>query len=590
MAVNSVVMNKLVVLGFVLLGLLASTLSQAAWNPDWKQRVKIGLNTAPEGLPISAVVDSVPVLVRLHTGNFQFVEAKPDGTDLRFIASDDKTPLKFHIEKFDGLNELALIWVQLPRLAAGSKDDFIWLYYGNPAAAAGDDAKGSYDAAQGLVYHFSEREASPQDSTANANHAARSTARVSGSGLIGGSLGFDGASELALPPAPSLKSGANGLTLSFWIKPTDAADAAIYTQTDGAAPLRVSVRGGKLVAQSGALTATASSPLNPGAWQHVAVVAKDGLAIYLGGQESVRVAGSVPDLNGAAVVGKGFKGELDEFQVSTTARSVDWIKTAALSQGQDQKLVVYGLPEGDEAEGDTGPSYLKILLGAVTLDGWIVIGILMVMFVVSVFVMISKAMFVSRVAKDNQRFMAQFEKLLGSVRSDTPTDEDIAKERAAASNFRNSQLHRLYTAGIGELRGRFEAYRLAGRSMNISEQSLAAIRATVDARLVRELQRLNSKMVLLTIAIAGGPFLGLLGTVVGVMITFAAIAAAGDVNVNAIAPGIAAALVATVAGLAVAIPALFGYNYLSGRIGELTSDMQVFVDELTTRIAENHSV
>jgi len=61
-------------------------------------------------------------------------------------------------------------------------------------------------------------------------------------------------------------------------------------------------------------------------------------------------------------------------------------------------------------------------------------------------------------------------------------------------------------------------------------------------------------MVMLTIAISGGPFLGLLGTVIGVMITFAAIAAAGDVNVNAIAPGIAAALAATVAGLAVAIP------------------------------------
>jgi biopolymer transport protein ExbB len=73
-------------------------------------------------------------------------------------------------------------------------------------------------------------------------------------------------------------------------------------------------------------------------------------------------------------------------------------------------------------------------------------------------------------------------------------------------------------------------------------------------------------MVLLTIAISGGPFLGLLGTVVGVMITFAAIAAAGDVNVNSIAPGIAAALLATVAGLAVAIPALFGYNYLASRI------------------------
>ena len=124
----------------------------------------------------------------------------------------------------------------------------------------------------------------------------------------------------------------------------------------------------------------------------------------------------------------------------------------------------------------------------------------------------------------------------------------------------------------------------------MSAASLSAIRATVEATMIREIQRLNSQMVVLTISIAGGPFLGLLGTVVGVMITFAAIAAAGDVNVNAIAPGIAAALVATVAGLAVAIPALFAYNYLIGRIQALTADMQVFVDELTTRIAENHSV
>jgi biopolymer transport protein ExbB len=95
-------------------------------------------------------------------------------------------------------------------------------------------------------------------------------------------------------------------------------------------------------------------------------------------------------------------------------------------------------------------------------------------------------------------------------------------------------------------------------------------------------------MVLLTIAISGGPFLGLLGTVVGVMITFAAIAATGDVNINAIAPGIAAALLATVAGLAVAIPALFGYNYLSSRIKEIVADMNVFQDEFITRVAEHY--
>ena len=103
---------------------------------------------------------------------------------------------------------------------------------------------------------------------------------------------------------------------------------------------------------------------------------------------------------------------------------------------------------------------------------------------------------------------------------------------------------------------------------------------------MRETQKLNSMLVLLTIAISGGPFLGLLGTVVGVMITFAAIAAQGDVNVNAIAPGIAAALAATVAGLIVAIPALFGYNYLLSRVKEITSDMHVFIDEFVTKIAE----
>ena len=83
----------------------------------------------------------------------------------------------------------------------------------------------------------------------------------------------------------------------------------------------------------------------------------------------------------------------------------------------------------------------------------------------------------------------------------------------------------------------------------------------MNTTILRENQRLQKQMVLLTIAIAGGPFIGLFGTVMGVMITFAEVALAGNVDVNAIAPGISAALVATVAGLAVAIPCLFGYNY-----------------------------
>jgi biopolymer transport protein ExbB len=120
----------------------------------------------------------------------------------------------------------------------------------------------------------------------------------------------------------------------------------------------------------------------------------------------------------------------------------------------------------------------------------------------------------------------------------------------------------------------------------LSAEALSVIRVMLDSILVRESQRLNDKMVLLTIAIAGGPFLGLLGTVVGVMITFAVIAASGDVNINSIAPGIAAALLATVAGLAVAIPALFAYNYLLVQIKDVVADMRVFSDEFLAMLVE----
>ena len=206
-----------------------------------------------------------------------------------------------------------------------------------------------------------------------------------------------------------------------------------------------------------------------------------------------------------------------------------------------------------------------------TIDAKVVIGILAVMFAISVYVMVQKARLVSVTDKDNKRFLARFQ---------SAGNDLLSLDKGA--NFPNSTLYKLYAAGLREIRKREHE----GQELALSGASMDAIKAAIDADLVRETQKQNAGMVLLTIAISGGPFLGLLGTVVGVMITFAAIAAAGDVNVNAIAPGIAAALLATVAGLAVAIPALFGYNYLASRIKNITIAMQIFVDEFVTRTAE----
>ncbi len=97
---------------------------------------------------------------------------------------------------------------------------------------------------------------------------------------------------------------------------------------------------------------------------------------------------------------------------------------------------------------------------------------------------------------------------------------------------------------------------------------------------------MNGGLIFLTISIAGGPYVGLLGTVVGVMITFAIISKTGEVEVASIAPGIASALLATVFGLLVAIPALFVYSYLSSRIKDLLASMQIFIDEFIAKMAE----
>jgi biopolymer transport protein ExbB len=208
-------------------------------------------------------------------------------------------------------------------------------------------------------------------------------------------------------------------------------------------------------------------------------------------------------------------------------------------------------------------------------------------------VMVTKIRYLNAISKGNALFMKEWKRVADDL---TVLDEPNAEEfRAMTARtdkesqraIRNASVYHIYHLGVEEIRHRLAADNAAeGTRKGLAGRSIQAIRATLDGGLVRETQKINRLIVLLTICISGGPFLGLLGTVIGVMITFAAIAAAGDVNVNAIAPGIAAALLATVAGLAVAIPALFGYNYIISRVKDARDDMTIFIDEFVTKTAE----
>jgi len=99
---------------------------------------------------------------------------------------------------------------------------------------------------------------------------------------------------------------------------------------------------------------------------------------------------------------------------------------------------------------------------------------------------------------------------------------------------------------------------------------------------------LESGMNVLTMAVSGAPFIGLLGTVWGVMDAFGGIAAAGNANLAAMAPGVSGALITTVTGLLVAIPAMFGYNFLVTTIRAMTVDMDNFAAELASEFEHRY--
>lgn len=554
----------------VLALLVLPGVSQAWWSKDWKQRTQITLNTSAAGVPMQQPVNGLAVPVRLHSGNFDFLSAKPDGTDLRVVAGDDKTALKFWIERFDSINELGVLWVQLPSVLPGTDKNDFYVYAGNDKAPAEAGGPAIFDAATSAVFHFSEKDGIAADQTGTIKANAAVPLEVNG--LIGQSAHPNG-TPIVWPANDKLKESVNGpLSISFWIKP-DAAAGTVFHQGS----LQITLTSGALSAQIGP-TKVAGGQISPATWSQVVLTLGGGKGfLYVNGAQAGEsdLGAQSPAINGDIQVGEGYQGLVDEIEIASSTRSAEWIKLAYAAQSADAKLVAAKTQTSDDAGSESSSSggYFGILFKSLTPDAWVVIGILGVMFMVAVVVMFTKAVYVTRTEGANRRFMAHFRETTDVLKMETTNNP---------ANFGDSSLYRLYRAGLTELTKR--DVRHDGRPL--SGASLDAVKAAIDADSVREGYKLNAQMVLLTIAISGGPFLGLLGTVIGVMITFASIAAAGDVNVNAIAPGIAAALLATVAGLSVAIPALFGYNYLASKIKTISSDMQIFVDEFVTRVAE----
>jgi biopolymer transport protein ExbB/TolQ len=225
--------------------------------------------------------------------------------------------------------------------------------------------------------------------------------------------------------------------------------------------------------------------------------------------------------------------------------------------------------------------------------------------IVSVFswtVMISKARQLIRAHRSGKKFFAAYRATrdpLDIFRRGEEFDGAPAYELYAAGaeelayHLKNNpvQVQRVQSQGGGK-----DGQALGGETdvlartitTRISATSFDSVRVALERAASAEAMSLEKGMIILSTAVAGGPFIGLFGTVWGVMETFSGIGRAGAASLTAMAPGVAAALLATVAGLSVAIPAMFAYNYMVTTIRGITQELDGFASEYSTQLEHKY--
>jgi biopolymer transport protein ExbB len=576
----------------------------AWWDKAWTARKSLEVKPAEAGRPEGAVT----VLVRLHEGNFPFTSVKEDGSDLRVLADDHKTLLPYHLERYDSLMNEAFLWLRLPEIKEGAEPTKVWLYFGNAAAENAGNSKETYPEPTALVYHFAERGAPPRDYSSKDNTATTAPTPTEGA-LIGAGAILFGTNGMEIPASDSLRweAGAQA-TILAWVKPSASAkDAVLYRREEGGSSFVLGVNDGVVYVEvkdaAGTQRSSGGEPIGEGAWKHLAAVAGAGkIDVLVDGKPYATLAKGMPALAGPSLIGAtaetggGFAGEIDEFQIHQAPLDTPLLGFIAATQSgspESLALVAVGADEGGEGGGHNETLEHMMLFGDIAnnmmFDGWVAIAVCVLMMIAGGVVAVKKFMYLNSIQKGTEAFMKQWAHISSDLTALDHLDEDSVKSMGGKASprllrhIRRSPLYHLYHIGCQEV-----GYRIKDKNNHsgLSARAMQAIRTSLDSGMVKENHRMNGGLIFLTISIAGGPYVGLLGTVVGVMITFAIISKTGEVEVASIAPGIASALLATVFGLLVAIPALFIYSYLSSKIKDFLSSMQVFIDEFIAKMAE----
>ena len=211
------------------------------------------------------------------------------------------------------------------------------------------------------------------------------------------------------------------------------------------------------------------------------------------------------------------------------------------------------------------------------LAGQIIVVVLLFVSVYSWAIIFHKYGAISRAKRRSERFLDEF-------RSDP--DGMIAhytdRRRFSASPFAS-----VLEAGLAELALIMGAGARSPRVDGLSSVQVDGLERSLERAIAEQVVDLRKHLIVLATTAGAAPFVGLFGTVWGIMKAFAAMSVTGSASISSVAPGVSAALTTTVAGLAVAIPALVGYNYLMNRVRILTIQMENFSSEILSTVERN---
>ena len=225
------------------------------------------------------------------------------------------------------------------------------------------------------------------------------------------------------------------------------------------------------------------------------------------------------------------------------------------------------------AVGSSNQAELLYIWDRATPEAKVIIAFLAVFSIIAWSVMIAKGLQMRRAKRLNIFFTSEYRAQKHVL--------DVFDRRVQAEGC---PMFMVYQAGSVELDARLRNPDGTGRKPHVSLKGMEHVKRSLETTVAQESLKLESGLILLAIAVSGGPFLGLLGTVWGVMSTFGHIAQQQSASLTAMAPGVAAALITTVAGLLVAIPSMFAYNWLVHTLRVQTVELDNFAQELVSKM------